>query len=77
MIPDRSSSMISIIILIIIIPEHSSLSLRIALIILIIMIPDYIAVEQWATVRLPPNATNKQTARDRDGLVPEVCCSHT
>ena len=47
------------------------------LIISFILIPDYIAVEQWATVRLPPNATNKQTARDRDGLVPEVCCSHT
>jgi len=30
-----------------------------------------VSVEQWATVRLPPNATNKQTARDRDGLVPE------
>jgi len=35
------------------------------------MILDHIAVEQWATVRLPPNATNKQTARDRGGLVPE------
>ena len=36
------------------------------------MIADHIAVEQWATVRLPPNATNKQTARDSRGLVPEV-----
>ena len=36
------------------------------------MIADYIVVEQWATVRLPPNATNKQTTRDREGLVPEV-----
>jgi len=30
-----------------------------------------VTVEQWATLRLPPNATNKQTARDREGLVPE------
>jgi len=30
-----------------------------------------VSVEQWATVRLPPNATNKQTTRDREGLVPE------
>ena len=36
------------------------------------MIPDWIAVEQWATVRLPPNATNAQTTRDREGRVPEV-----
>ena len=26
-----------------------------------------ILVEQWATVRLPPNRTNKQTARDLEG----------
>jgi len=30
-----------------------------------------VSVEQWATVRLAPNATNKQTTRDREGLVPE------
>ena len=28
------------------------------------VISQYSAVEQWATVRLPPNPTNKQTARD-------------
>ena len=26
-----------------------------------------ILVEQWATLRLPPNRTNKQTARDLEG----------
>jgi len=30
-----------------------------------------VSVEQWATVRLPPNATNAQTTRDREGRVPE------